>query len=164
MIRVVTNGRDWNECIFKNTVKLDLYVFPSDIAAQWEILAHWDLLDKFGPSKQKILLLRETTHTLWNRRRIRVTTADWHNTVGIPPSWQLLYFDTPVNSKFDKNHHTWKTKKEEPDQFVKIFLEAFSSKWAQQLKSGFGWLLEFFGEWIWTNIWIANCHFKILKI
>ena len=108
--------------------------------------------------------IKRHKHTLWNRRRIRVTTADWHNTVGIPPSWQLLYFDTPVNSKFDKNHHTWKTKKEEPDQFVKIFLEAISSKWAQQVKSGFGWLLDFFGEWIWTNIWIANCHFKILKI
>ena len=67
MIRVVTGGRHWNECIFKNTVKLDLYVFPSDIAAQWEILAHWDLLDKFGPSKQKILVLRDT-HTVESKK------------------------------------------------------------------------------------------------
>ena len=102
------DGGFW--CLFKNTVKLDLYVFPSDIAeghsgrfwhTSW---IYWTNLGCLGSESS------QSPRKFWEIwRRIRVTT-DWHNTVGLPPSWQLP-LDTCVNSKFDNNHHTWKTKK-----------------------------------------------------
>jgi len=98
------DGGFW--CLFKNTVKLDLYVFPSDIAeghsgrfwhTSW---IYWTNLGCLGSESSQS---QRKFWEIW--RRIRVTT-DWHNTVGLPPSWQLP-LDTCVNSKFDNNHHTY---------------------------------------------------------
>ena len=112
------DGGFW--CLFKNTVKLDLYVFPSDIAeghsgrfwhTSW---IYWTNLGCLGSESS------QSPRKFWEIwRRIRVTT-DWHNTVGLPPSWQLP-LDTCVNSKFDNNHHTWKTKKKKTDHYFYLY-------------------------------------------
>ena len=117
------DGGFW--CLFKNTVKLDLYVFPSDIAeghsgrfwhTSW---IYWTNLGRLGSESS------QSPRKFWEIwRRIRVTT-DWHNTVGFPPSWQLP-LDTCVNSKFDNNHHTWKTKKKQI--IIYIIIIAFLKK------------------------------------